>query len=108
MWISHFKKKDLKLIALLEQGGVLIHSLILSELYLGRPKDKDFIFDRLERLPRASTVGYPEIKPFIDRHGLVSKGIGIVDAMLLASAYLHDAQIYTFDKRLQSVAKSIL
>lgn len=108
VWIAHFKKADLKLVALLEKDRVLIHSLVLSELYLGRPKNKDFIFERLEKLPRAPDVGYPEIKHFIDQRHLTNKGIGIVDTMLLASAFLSNAEIYTFDKKLNNLAKTIL
>jgi predicted nucleic acid-binding protein len=45
---------------------------------------------------------------FIERHGLMGRGIGYVDALLLASAALGgDTLLWTRDRRLRSVAQSL-
>jgi predicted nucleic acid-binding protein len=108
VWIQHFKKPDLKLVALLENTKVVTHSFVLGELYLGRPKNKSLIFEQLHLLPILQNIEYPEISDFINQYNLNQKGVGYIDVSLLASAYKYDAGLYTLDKKLSALAEKIL
>ena len=103
VWISHFKKTDATLIGLLENDLVLTHALVLQELYLGRPKGKEFIFNLLGKLTTLPTLSTPEIFVFIEKRRLVGQGVGIVDTHLLGAAFFAQAEIYTHDKNLKKV-----
>jgi hypothetical protein len=87
---------------------VIIHPFIFQELYLGRPKGKDFIFERLARLPCLSILSDEEFRYFVDSHKVSGKGIGIVDSHLLGSASRQRSALYTLDRKLERLANSIL
>ncbi len=108
VWIGHFKKSDLKLVSLLENTQVVTHPFVLGELFLGRPKNKDVIFDQLHLLPKIKNIEYPEICHFINEFKLNQKGLGFIDISLLASAYYTEIRVYTLDKKLDAISKKIL
>lgn len=107
VWISHFKTPNLRLISLLENTYVVTHSFILTELYLGIPKNKKEIFSRLNHIPVLRSISYAELCFFIDEFNLAGKGLGLVDTSILASAYLNDVSLYTLDKKLAAAARRI-
>ena len=108
IWIAHFKKSDKHLISLLEADDVLVHAFVLQELYLGKPKGKDFDFERLAKLPQLPVLTTEEFFLFCDEYKVSAKGIGCVDTHLLASAILHKVEIYTHDKKLQRLYRSLV
>jgi len=108
VWISHFRKADRTLIRLLENDLVLTHPFVLQELYLGRPKGKEFIFNLLGKLVALPTLTTSEIFVFIEKHRLVGQGIGIVDTHLLGAAFFAEAEIYTHDQKLKKKGLQLL
>ncbi len=108
VWIGHFKKADSKLISLLEADEVFLHPFVMQELYLGRPKGKELVFERLGKLPCFSILSDDQFRYFVNRYKIFGKGIGIIDSHLLGSAHLHKVNLYTFDKKLQRLASDIL
>jgi predicted nucleic acid-binding protein len=48
-----------------------------------------------------------EVMTFVERHRLMGRGIGWVDAHLLASAALERALLWTADRRLAVIARSL-
>jgi predicted nucleic acid-binding protein len=107
VWISHFKKSDDRLINLLAEDAVLIHPFILQELYLGRPRGKEFIFDLLSKLPTLQILSTTEVYSFIEKHRLDGKGIGLIDTHLLGAAFFAGSELYTHDKNLKRAAASV-
>ncbi len=104
VWISHFRKGEQRLEALLEDAEVLSHDFIIGELACGNLKNRNEILSLLQALPMVSAVSQQELLYFIERGGLMGSGIGFVDAHLLASAQLKRIHIWAFDTSLERVA----
>jgi len=105
VWVEHLRSASAILSALLEDGGVLGHPFVLGELALGNLRQRDDILRALQRLPQATSASHLEVLQFIDREALYGRGIGYVDAHLLAAARLTaGSKLWTRDRRLQVVA----
>jgi predicted nucleic acid-binding protein len=104
VWVDHLRAGDKTLAALLESGRVLAHPFVIGELALGQLRQRQAILPALQDLPQAKAATDAEVLLFIERHGLAGRGIGCVDAHLLAAARLTGATLWTRDKRLAGVA----
>jgi Predicted nucleic acid-binding protein, contains PIN domain len=105
VWVAHFRTGEPKLAALLEAGRVLVHPFVIGELSLGHMRQRQTILALLQDLPAAVVATDREMLPFIERHGLAGRGIGYVDAHLLAAVRLTaGSTLWTFDQRLAAVA----
>jgi hypothetical protein len=58
-------------------------------------------------LPKCEPASHDEVLFFIERYRLMGRGIGYVDACLLAAATLPSAQVWTRDKRLGAIAEDL-
>lgn len=104
MWIDHFRKASRGLSELLEQEEVLLHSFVLGELACGNLQNRREIIALLHALPCATKADDDEVLFFIERHGLMGRGIGLVDMHLLAACQLTECSLWTRDKRLRTIA----
>jgi len=105
VWIEHLRSASAILSALLDDGEVLGHPFVLGELALGNLRQRDEIRPVLQRLPQATSASHLEVLQFIDREALYGRGIGYVDAHLLAAARLTaGSKLWTRDRLLQTVA----
>jgi predicted nucleic acid-binding protein len=108
VWVDHLRAGDAQLAELLERGAVLMHPYVLGEIACGTLKDRALILELLQDLPAAVTADAHEVMQFIERHSLHGKGIGYVDAHLLASVALSSsASLWTRDKRLATSAQAL-
>ena len=108
VWIDHLRNGDPGMTGLLERGGALVHPFVIGELALGTLRQRDTILGALHDLPRATVADDAEVIGFITRQGLHGRGIGYVDAHLLASARLTaGAALWTRDRRLHAVATEL-
>ena len=108
IWIDHFRHGDEHLIQLLQAGRVISHTFIIGELALGCLKNRNTILDSLKDLPQAVVATDNEVMRFIDENTLFGKGIGFIDAHLLAAARLTlGSRLWTRDKRLLTVAATL-
>ena len=92
--------------ALLEEDeAVLVHAAVLGELVLGGLSVRE---ERLfERLPGAPELSNAEVLSFVRRRKLQRRGIGWVDAQLLASTLLARALLWSFDGALSDAAAEL-
>ena len=105
VWIDHLRRRDAELVALLEAGVVMCHPFVVGELACGHLPDRKNFLAELANLPSAPVATHDEALAFLDCHALTGRGIGWVDAHLLASAYLAGhAPLLTRDKRLRAIA----
>lgn len=104
IWITHFRQGHPRLRELILDGDVLCHPLIVGELACGYLKNRSEILELLRSLPRCETVSLREGLAFLEAHDLPGKGIGWIDANLLASAMLSKVPLWTEDRRLQTIA----
>ena len=108
VWIEHLRAGEERLTALLDAGEVLGHPFVIGELALGNWRERDAFLRDLRDLPRAAVVADAEVLGFIDRQALFGRGIGYVDAHLLAAARLTaGARLWTRDQRLQAVSAEL-
>ena len=108
VWVDHLRRGDARLAALLERGAVVMHPFVIGEMACGSLADRAMILELLQDLPSAVVAENDEVLGFIERLGLHGKGIGYVDAHLLASVALTDGtRLWTRDKRLRAVAENL-
>jgi predicted nucleic acid-binding protein len=108
VWIEHLRSASAILTELLDDGEVLGHPFVLGELALGSLRQRDDVLRVLRRLPQATSASYREVLQFIDRQMLFGRGIGYVDAHLLAAARLTaGSKLWTRDRRLHAVAAQL-
>jgi hypothetical protein len=107
VWIEHFRFGEPTLQELLAEGRVLMHPFVLGELACGNLKDRTVVLSDLLALPKAEVAGDSEVFRLIERRRLWGKGIGWVDAHLLASIMLSSCLLWTLDARLAQAAKRI-
>lgn len=108
VWVDHLRSGDTQLSALLESAKVIIHPFAVGEIACGSLRDRSSILRLLQDLPAASVAEGDEVLAFIERHVLHGKGIGYVDAHLLASVALTGgAKLWTRDKKLRMVAVAL-
>jgi predicted nucleic acid-binding protein len=108
VWVDHLRSGDAQLAGLLERGGVVMHPFVIGEIACGSLTHRSAILELLQELPTAAVAESEEVLGFIERHALHGKGIGYVDAHLLASVALtQGASLWTRDKRLQVAADDL-
>ena len=108
VWVDHLRRGDARLAALLESAAVLVHPFVVGEIACGSMADRKAVLMLLQDLPAATVADDHEVLQYIERHRLWGKGIGYVDAHLLAAVALtQGATLWTRDKRLAEAATSL-
>lgn len=108
IWVDHLHVGDEELVALLDDGEVLIHPFVIGELTLGNLPDRSHYLAMLNELPRVTSVTDEEVFAFVERHRLFGRGIGFIDAHLLAALGLTaGAVLWTRDRRLIDAASRL-
>jgi hypothetical protein len=104
VWITHLRKGEPLLAELLNRGAVLMHPFIVGELACGNLRDRLRLLRDLNSLPRVVSATQDEVFRLIEDRCLSGRGIGWIDANLLASSLLTNCALWTRDGRLQRVA----
>ncbi len=107
VWVDHLRKGNERLAGFLNEGVVLCHPFIIGELACGNLKNRDEILGMLAALPSIPVAEHDEVLDFISRHKFQGKGIGLIDAHLLASTCLAKCRIWTLDKSLIKIANNL-
>ena len=108
IWVDHFRSGDNRLKELLDKGQVLVHPFIVGELACGNLKNREHVLSLLSRLPCCVRAEDDEVLEFIGKRALFGRGIGYIDAHLLASTVLTpDAFLWTADKGLLKIAEEM-
>lgn len=105
VWINHLKFVDERLAGFLADGKVLGHPFVIGELALGCLRRRDAVLSDLRDLPGAIVAEHEHVLEFIERHALFGRGIGYIDAHLLAATQLTpETRLWTTDRPLQTIA----
>lgn len=108
VWIDHLRASDNELTALLNGNRVSMHPFVLGELACGNIRNRQEVLTLLKDLPQITVARDDEVLFFIERHQLMGRGIGYIDAHLLAAATLASpTQLWTRDKRLRTTADAL-
>ncbi|MEB3362082.1 MAG: type II toxin-antitoxin system VapC family toxin [Synechococcaceae cyanobacterium] len=105
VWVEHLRRGLPRLATLLQEGEVLIHPWVIGELACGNLSNRREVLELLQGLPAATVASAAEVLLLIARDQLMGRGIGYVDAHLLASARLSHGRLWTDDRRLAAVAE---
>jgi predicted nucleic acid-binding protein len=100
VWVEHLRRGLPRLATLLQEGKVLIHSWVIGELACGNLRNRADVLELLQGLPAAVVASDQEVLLMIEQHQLMGRGVGYIDAHLLASAKLSHCQLWTQDRRL--------
>lgn len=89
---------------LLKNDEVLAHDLVEGELLIGDRGGRNTLLRSYAKILRAPTLSHPELLSFVRARRLHGRGIGWIDAHLLASTLLASARLWTADSPLAEVA----
>lgn len=107
VWSRHFHQKNQLLTAMLEDGEVWSHPTIIGELTMGSLRNRKQTVIDLETLDRPPIASFAETRHMVEQQKLWGLGIHWNDAQILASAILGNVLLWTFDNRLQAIAKDL-
>ncbi len=105
VWIDHLRHNNNRLGELLDAGEVLMHPFVVGELALGMLRQGTELLTLLTKMPHTPVASYDEVLSFIEIRSLAGKGIGYVEAHLLAAAVLANSTIWTLDASLNRLAR---
>jgi predicted nucleic acid-binding protein len=104
VWISHFREGEPVLVDLLAEGLVVMHPFVSGELACGNLRNRATLLADLHALPAASRASDAEVMRLIDERRLWGRGLGWIDAHLLASSLISNCRFWTLDKKLGNTA----
>jgi predicted nucleic acid-binding protein len=107
VWIEHLRAGNERLKTLLFDEQVLSHPFVIGELACGTLRKREEILSMLRALPEAHLLEHEEVLSFLQARRLYGRGIGWVDAHLLASTLLTGCRLWTFDKPLRKAAAAL-
>jgi predicted nucleic acid-binding protein len=108
IWIDHFRAENKEMRRQLEARNIAIHPFIIAELALGSLRERVRTLALLDFLPQVRVAQINEVRQMIEIRSLHSRGIGLIDAHLIASCLIDpSALLWTKDKRLSDVADSL-
>lgn len=105
IWIDHLRSGSPTLAALLQTDAVCTHDFVIGELACGNLRKRAEVLSLLQSLPRLSAATEDETLFFIEQQQLMGRGIGYIDAHLLAAAVIRNVPIWTKDKHLKAIAE---
>lgn len=107
VWVDHLRRPNASLARLLEEGLVVCHPFVIGEIALGTLARRSEILGLLRELPAARVVSHEDALTLVGKRTLFGRGIGWVDAHLVASALIEHRKLWTRDRRLAAVAEDL-
>lgn len=108
VWIDHLHRALPPLVAALEREQVVTHPFVIGELACGTLTRREMVLESLAALPAALVATHDEVLALIEKRQLMGKGLGYIDAHLLASVMLTgETRLWTHDRRLHGIAAEL-
>ena len=104
VWVQHLRKGSDRLSSLLDEEQVFCHPFVIGELACGTLHNRQEVLSLLKALPQARVAEHEEVLLFLEGRHLHGRGLGWIDAHLVASALLTGCSLWTFDKPLGRAA----
>jgi len=92
---------------LLSRDEVSGHDFVYGELLMGDRGGRKQLLSNYERMDRAPIVPHTEVVAFVRDRKLNGRGIGWIDAHVLASALVGRLKLWTADSPLAAVATEL-
>lgn len=107
VWVDLWRHGNPRFARLLADNRVVVHPFVVGELALGVITPRREVLGHLQVLDAPRVAEQGEVMALIERAPLWGRGIGWVDAHLLASALLDRLRLWTLDRRLEQVANDL-
>ena len=107
VWIEHFRHGAPRLADRLNDGLVLMHPFVSGELSCASLKNRLSVLSDLQTLSEAKLASNLEVLQLVQSWKLWGRGLGWIDAHVLASAMLSSCRLWTLDRRLRQAATEI-
>jgi predicted nucleic acid-binding protein len=110
VWIRFFKNQTPYaegLDTLLAEGAAVGHEMVYGELFVADVGGRQRWLSEYKRLLSASVVRHNEVVDFVRSRRLHGRGIGWLDAHLLASATVDGLRFWTADVKLEALADEL-
>lgn len=107
VWVQHLREGNRSLRRMLLNSQVASHPFVLGEIACGNLKNRGEILKLLASLPQVEVAETDDVLTLLENYRLFGRGVGWVDAHILASAKLSDVPLWTADKRLAAAAKPL-
>jgi predicted nucleic acid-binding protein len=110
IWIRFLSNRApyaVRLDTLLSRDEVSGHELVYGELLIGDTGGRQKLLASYQQMDHAPLVPHAEVVAFVRDRELHGRGIGWVDAHLLASALVGRLPLWTADSALASLAKAL-
>ncbi len=115
IWIEFLRQKnaeiELKLAREMENGNVIAFSPVFGELLQGAKniREEKIIINLWEDINKVNEDNvFIEAGRLSYEHKLYSKGLGLIDCALLAIALRYEFEMWTLDKKLIEVSKTLM
>lgn len=92
---------------LLSRDEVSGHHFVYGELLIGDRGGRKALLANYEQMDQAPLVSHPEVVAFVRDRKLNGRGIGWIDAHVLASALVGRLRLWTADSSLATVAAEL-
>jgi predicted nucleic acid-binding protein len=110
VWIRYLAGKEpflSGLRALLRRGDVVGHELVFGELLMGDAGGRLKLLADYPRMVHAATLAHAEVVEFVRRRRLHGRGLGWIDAHLLAAVIVEHHRLWTADPRFEAIANEL-
>lgn len=110
VWIRFLSNRPAfaaELDALLGRDEVSGHDFVYGELLIGDKGGRKKLLADYEQMHQAPAVPHEDVVAFVRDRRLHGRGIGWIDAHLLASALVGHLKLWTADPRLATLAKEL-
>ena len=92
---------------LLSRDEVSGHDFVYGELLIGDTGGRKQLLADYAQMHQAPVVDHPDVVAFVRERRLHGRGVGWIDAHLLASALVGRLKLWTTDPRLATLAKEL-
>jgi hypothetical protein len=92
---------------LLSRDEVSGHDFVYGELLIGDRGGRGLLLASYEQMHQAPLVPHREVVAFVRERRLHGRGVGWIDAHLLASALVGRLKLWTVDPRLAALGKEL-
>ena len=106
--MDHLRSGDAELGRLLERGEIVSHPFVVAEIALGSLRARGEVMGLLDGLASLPVARVSEVRALVEARRLFGRGIGFIDASLVASCLLAPGTtLWTRDRRLGAVAAEL-
>ena len=110
VWIRFLSNRAphaIELDRLLSRDEVSGHDFVYGELLIGDGGGRRQLLEDYQQMHQAPIVPHSDIAAFVRDRRLHGRGVGWVDAHILASALVRHLQLWTADSRLATLAEEL-